>query len=87
MKKNRLSAYIIAVLGIILLGGFFSIKSLNKALNEKENKEAKTGAIATKKDVKIGILQLVSHPALDAIKKEFMKDLKKKDIKTEKIFI
>lgn len=84
MKKNRLSAYIIAVLGIILLGGFFSIKSLNKALNEKENKEAKTGAIATKKDVKIGILQLVSHPALDAIKKGIYEGLEKEGYKDGK---
>lgn len=64
-KSNVLGIIIVA---IALIGAFFGLKLSENS--HKKAAQAQSEAVAQKKDMPtIGILQLVSHPALDAIKK------------------
>lgn len=75
MKKNNTSTYIVVLVGIILLAGFSIVKKLDNSFKEKDN-NALIEKNTSKEKIHIGILQLVSHPALDQIREGIYDGLK-----------
>ena len=72
MKKNK-SIYLFgALLVLVVIGALFFNQSGDK---NKETNTANTASTQTE-TVKVGVLQLLSHPALDAIYKGLQDELK-----------
>ena len=74
MKKNK-SIYLFgALLVLVVIGALFFNQSGDK---NKETNTSNATTTQTEKKVKLGVLQLLSHPALDAIYQGLQDELKK----------
>lgn len=73
MKSNSIFKIFTVSIIVVLLGGFMYGLGVN---NSSKNKEQEN-----RKIIKVGVLQLLSHPALDAIYKGFEDELNKEGYK------
>lgn len=74
MKKNKGIYLFGALLVLVVIGALFFNQSGDK---NKETNTSNATATQTEKKVKLGVLQLLSHPALDAIYQGLQDELKK----------
>ncbi len=72
MKKSKLMPIIILVLVVVLAGAYFVGSKGNKSSEESTDQSSANGKIP-----KVGVLQYVSHPALDEIYRGIKAGLKK----------
>lgn len=75
MKSNSIFKIFTVSIIVVLLGGFMYGLGVNNSSKNKEHNSSKI--------IKIGVLQLLSHPALDAIYKGFEDELNKEGYKVE----
>ena len=74
MKKNKGIYLFGALLVLVVIGALFFNQSGDK---NKETNTSNAATTQTEKKVKLGVLQLLSHPALDAIYQGLQDELKK----------
>ena len=74
MKKNKGIYLFGALLVLVIIGALFFNQSGDK---NKETNTSNAATTQTEKKVKLGVLQLLSHPALDAIYQGLQDELKK----------